>query len=107
MHLPSRRQHFVGTGSHPDILREVGPVDDLVAVQQKFRRPRNIMPFRTASGMQQVISADGCGIRVGKNGERITRLLRQIERDCWSVHTDRHRTHSRRFEFRQSFFHAS
>lgn len=65
------------------------------------------MSVRAGFDMQQVITPDYGGIRVGKQSERVTGFVREIQRNCWFIHADSYGTYTGLLEFWKLFLYAS
>ena len=98
----SRRFHDLdGPRPHAVILCEVHPADHPGRIQQKFCRPRDVLTIHACARMQQIVSANDLGLRVGEKGVRIARLATQIARHLGRVHTDRYRAYAQLLNFCQ------
>jgi hypothetical protein len=101
------RQHLVSAGAHADVFREVGPVHDPGRVHQKLGGTRDVVLARAGLIVQQVITANHSGIRIRKDGERVSRLAGEIARDLWRVNADGYRENPGCLEIGQTLFDAS
>ena len=65
------------------------------------------MPTGASPSVQEMVAADHCGIRIGKQGECVSGFARQVAGDFRGIHADGHRPHAGMLEFSQVLLYAS
>ena len=97
-------QNLLWTGTHPIVLRHIHPAHHTIRIQEKFCRPRDILPAGTSTSMQQIVTTNHFSLRIGKKRKRVTGLLHQVARDFRTVNADRDRPNTRLIKTRQFLF---
>ena len=69
-------QHLLRPRAHGDIVRQVHPANRAGGINQKLGRPRDVVAFRPPAGMQEIVTANDFGVRIGKQRKGETQLLR-------------------------------
>ena len=100
-------EHLVGSGADTDVLGKIGPAYDSARVHQEFGRSGNVMAIGTTGDVEEMVTANHVGIRIGKDREGIPCLFAEISRDLRRVDADRDGLDPSRLEFSQSSFNAS
>jgi hypothetical protein len=83
-------EHLIGTGADAEVIRQVHPTDISGRIDQKLRRPRNVLPPRTTPSVQQVVSADHLGRRIRQKGVGVSPFLALTPGDGRRVHANGH-----------------
>jgi len=86
------RQHLVGARSHANVLCEIDPTHHPRGVHQELCRAGDVVPLRSDTHMEQVITTDHFSFWIGKNREGVTGLLAEISRDLGRINADRNRS---------------
>ena len=97
---------LLGPCPHTVVLREVHPADNAGRIQQEFRWPGNVLSIDPRALMQEIITANDLGFRIGEKGVCIARLATQIARRFRRVHADRHWADAKVFNLCQVFFYT-
>ena len=63
---------------------------------------RDVRPFRTGPGMQDIVTANDLRIRIGQQGKRVPELLRLPLVDIRRIDADGDNANAARVEFRKS-----
>lgn len=59
-------QDLFGTRAHGDVFGKIHPPNDAIRIKQKFSRTGNVRTFRPGAAMQQVVTPNDPGVRVGQ-----------------------------------------
>ena len=101
---PRSLHNLLGPRTHAVVLGEVQPADYAGRIQQEFRWPRDVLSIYPGPRMQQIITANDLGFRIGEKGICVARLATQIARHFRRVHADRYWADAKVFNLRQVFF---
>ena len=95
---------LLGARAHAVVLREVHPANHAGRIQQEFRWSRDVLSIDPGTRMQQIITANDLGFRIGEKGICVARLTTQIARHFRRVHADRYWANAKLSKLRQVFF---
>lgn len=73
-----RFENLLGPRAHPIILCEHPPANGALRVDQKFSGARNVMSFDSLPRMDQIVTANGIEVRIGKKCEGVAGLLTKV-----------------------------
>jgi hypothetical protein len=86
-----RFDHLLGPRADAEILGQVAPAHDSVAVDQELGGPRDVVSARALAFVQKVVSPDGLGVGIGEQRKRVAGFLHEIARLLGRVDADRDR----------------
>lgn len=99
--LSGNFKDLFGPDTNPVIMGQVHPPNCPGRIDEKLRRPRDVVPAFSLALMNQVVTTDNFSTRIRKKRKRITRLLHQAARSLRRIDADRHRKNSLCFEILQ------
>ena len=90
-----RVEHPLRRRPDAKILGEVHPSHGAALVDEKLRRPGDVLAFLASAFVKEVVLADRLRVRIGEKRERVAGLAPQIGRLLGRVDADRDGTNAR------------
>ncbi len=96
-----RCENLLGTGAHPEILRQVHPTYSSARVDQELGGTSNVAAILSHALVHQIVRANGLRVGIGEKEKGVAGFLRVIARDLTVVGADGYRADSRLIELVQ------
>ena len=94
-------EHLFGPGADAQVVGEVDPADYPGGIDQELRRARDVVAVDAGSFVQQVVAADGLGIRVREKRIRIAGFAAEVLRLAGRIDADGHGPDAQFLEIRE------
>lgn len=98
---------MLGAGADTNVFGEIFPANDARTVDEKFSRAGDVMLFRAATLVQEVVAANDFGLRIAEKREVVALLEAKMLRDFGRVHADGHGAHALRGKLLKTVRNAS
>ena len=83
-----RSQCLPRSSAHRDVLGQVDPLNRAVFVDVKLSRTRDVVPFRPSASMENIVTLNHRGVRVGQKRETEMHSRRMIAIDFHRIDAD-------------------
>lgn len=98
---------MLGAGTDANVLGEIFPADDAGTVDKKFSGARDVVLFRAAALMQEIVAANDFGLRIAEKREVVALLQTKMLRDFGRVDADGDGANALRCKLRETVRNAS
>lgn len=71
-------EHLLGAGTDADVFGEIFPADDAGTVDEKFSGTRDVVLFRSAALVQEIVPANHFGLGIAEKRELVTLLAAEM-----------------------------
>jgi hypothetical protein len=99
-----RRQQFLRPRPHLQILRQLAPAYDAVAIDEELRRTGDVVSSLAGALVQDAVTADDGRVLVGEERVGVADLAAPVARDFRRVDADGDRLDAGGTEFREMLF---